>query len=124
MRPEDISLVGKTAVVTGAGAGIGAAIAQAFADFGAWVTVLDKNESRATHTAASIRESGGDALAVAADVTRPSDVALARERVLSERGSVDVLVNNVGDFLEIVKPFLQTEEDDWSALYDVNLATY
>ena len=121
MRPEDISLAGKTAVVTGAGAGIGAAIAQAFADFGAWVTVLDKNESRATRTAASIRESGGDALAVAADVTRPEDVALARERVLSERGSVDVLVNNVGDFLKIVKPFLQTEEDDWSALYDVNL---
>ena len=121
MRPEDISLAGKTAVVTGAGAGIGAAIAQAFASFGAWVAILDKNESRASRTAAAIRESGGDALAVAADVTRPEDVALARERVLSERGSVDVLVNNVGDFLEIVKPFLQTEEDDWSALYDVNL---
>ena len=121
MRPEDISLAGKTAVVTGAGAGIGAAIAQAFANFGACVAILDKNESRASRTAAAIRESGGDALAVAADVTRPEDVALARERVLSERGSVDVLVNNVGDFLEIVKPFLQTEEDDWSALYDVNL---
>ena len=121
MRPEDISLSGKTAVVTGAGAGIGAAIAQAFANFGAWVAILDKTESRATRTAASIRESGGDALAVAADVTHPEDVALARERVLSERGSVDVLVNNVGDFLEIVKPFLQTEEADWSALYDVNL---
>ncbi len=122
MHPNDISLVGKTAVVTGGGAGIGAAIAKTFANFGAWVGVLDKNESGATSTAASIRESGGNALAVATDVTRPDDVAMASERILSERGSVDVLVNNVGDFLEIVKPFLNTDEDDWSALYDVNLA--
>lgn len=121
MHPNDISLAGKTAVVTGAGAGIGAAIAQTIANFGAWVGVLDKNESSATRIAAGICESGGKALALEVDVTRPEEVAFASERLLSERGSVDILVNNVGDFLEIVKPFLQTEEGDWSALYDVNL---
>lgn len=121
MHPKDISLTGKTAVVTGGGAGIGAAIAHTFANFGAWVAVLDKNEASASSVAASIRASGGKALPVTADVTRPEDVALGSELILAERGSVDVLVNNVGDFLEIVKPFLQTEEGEWSALYDVNL---
>ena len=121
MKPEDLSLAGQKALVTGAGAGIGAAIAEAFANFGAWVGVLDRNGAAAERVASSIRESGGQALALTADVTRQDDVAEAAERVLSEQGSVDVLVNNVGDFLQQVKPFLQTEEDDWQALYDVNL---
>lgn len=122
MHPSDISLAGKSALVTGGGAGIGAEIARTFANFGAWVGVLDKKEPTASRIAASIRESGGEALALSADVTRPGDVALVKERVLAERDSIDILVNNVGDFLEIVKPFLKTEEDDWSRLYNVNLA--
>ena len=121
MQPEDISLAGKSAVVTGAGAGIGASIASTFANFGAWIGVLDRNGAAAERVAASIRESGGEALALTADVTQREDVAAAAGQVLSERGSVDVLVNNVGDFLQQVKPFLETGEDDWSALYDINL---
>ena len=117
MHPDDISLAGKAAVVTGAGAGIGAAIARGFANFGAWVGVLDKNGPAAERVAASIRESGGEALALTADVNEPRDVAEAASRVLSERGSVDILVNNVGDFLQQVRPFLETGEDDWTALY-------
>ena len=121
MHPDDMSLAGKAAVVTGAGAGIGAAIARGFANFGAWVGVLDKNGPAAERVAASIRESGGEALALTADVNEPQDVAEAASRVLSERGSIDILVNNVGDFLQQVRPFLETGEDDWTALFDINL---
>ena len=83
--------------------------------------VLDKNGPAAERVAASIRESGGKALAVTADVNEPRDVAEAASRELSERGSVDILVNNVGDFLQQVRPFLETDEDDWTALFDINL---
>ena len=121
MHPGDMSLAGKAAVVTGAGAGIGAAIARGFANFGASAGVLDKNGPAAERVAASIRESGGKALAVTADVNEPRDVAEAASRELSERGSVDILVNNVGDFLQQVRPFLETDEDDWTALFDINL---
>ena len=121
MHPDDMSLAGKAAVVTGAGAGIGAAIARGFANFGAWVGVLDKNGTAAERVAASIRESGSEAVALTADVNEPQDVAEAASRVLAERGSVDILVNNVGDFLQQVRPFLETGEDDWTALFDVNL---
>lgn len=121
MQPKDINLRAKTAVITGAGAGIGAEIASTFANFGAFVCLLDKNTSAVEGVAASIRDADGEAWALTADVTRSADVASAAERILSERPSVDILVNNVGDFLQHVKPFLETAEEEWSALYDVNL---
>ena len=121
MQPSDVSLAGKTALVTGAGAGIGAEIARTFANFGAWVGVLDRDAHSAEAVAESIRASGGEALALHADVTRADAVAEAARHLGDERGPVDVLVNNVGDFLQQVKPFLETDEADWSALFDVNL---
>ena len=121
MQPSDVSLAGKTALVTGAGAGIGAEVARTFANFGAWVGVLDRDAHSAEAVAESIRASGGEALALHADVTRADAVAEAARHLGDERGPVDVLVNNVGDFLQQVKPFLETDEADWSALFDVNL---
>ncbi len=121
MNPNDISLAGKTVVVTGGGAGIGLSVARALANFGARAYLLDKQAEQVERAAEAIREAGGQARGIAADVTRPDEVASAASQILQECGAVDILVNNVGDFLQQVKPFLETSEADWSALYEVNL---
>src|SRR5438105_15234642 len=83
----------RTAVVTGAGAGIGQAIAQLFARAGAKVVVADINTDAAQSTAHAIREAGGQAVAVSADVSQDTQVAAMLDRAIGEFGSLDVLVN-------------------------------
>ena len=121
IETDDLSLAGKTAVVTGGGSGIGRAIAQTFAHFGAWVVVLDKQRDKAEDTVHDIRENGGQAIVCHTDVTDAEAVAAARERTIAEYGCIDILVNNIGDFLGVVKPFLDTEADDWDQLYQINM---
>ncbi len=121
IEPIHFSLTGKTAVVTGGGAGIGLAIATTYANFGARVVVVDRDAGRAEAAAAAIGGGGRDVLACVADVTRTEDVAAVKAKLLERFGTVDVLVNNVGDILGQIKPFLQTREDEWDALYGANL---
>jgi 3-oxoacyl-[acyl-carrier protein] reductase len=121
IRPTDITLQGSVAVVTGGGAGIGSAIAATFASFGACVAIVDVDAARAEATAARITGAGGQAQAFPADVTRKDSVNALADRVRAELGPPHILVNNVGDILNQVKPFLETDEDDWDALYRVNL---
>jgi 3-oxoacyl-[acyl-carrier protein] reductase len=111
-------LAGRTALVTGAGAGIGKGIARAFATFGARVAVLDVRADGADATAAEI---GGDALAVPADARDPEAVARAVEATRARFGALDVLVNNVGGTFRA--PFLETSEKGWDALVRANLKT-
>jgi 3-oxoacyl-[acyl-carrier protein] reductase len=121
ITPTDVSLTGKTALVTGSGAGIGRAIATTFASFGARVVVVDRDAGRAEATAAGIASHGGEALPCTADVTRAADIATVKTRLIDRFGSLDILVNNVGDILGQIKPFLQTDEHEWDALYGANL---
>ncbi|MFN8538986.1 MAG: SDR family NAD(P)-dependent oxidoreductase [Thermomicrobiales bacterium] len=87
-------LAEKVALITGGGSGIGRATAERFAREGALVVVADLVAERAEETAARIAAAGGDALAVAADVSDASAVAALAERAIATYGQVDILVNS------------------------------
>ena len=110
----------KVAIVTGGGGGIGRGISEAFAAHGAQVVVAERDEGRARETVLAIEKSGGCAHACIVDVCDVEQVEELKETVLREFGRVDTLVNNVGDFLGLVKPFVQSAEEEWEALYSIN----
>ncbi|MBV6418033.1 MAG: 3-oxoacyl-[acyl-carrier-protein] reductase FabG [Steroidobacteraceae bacterium] len=113
-----IEFAGRTVLVTGGGAGIGRGIAVAFARAGARVVVAEIDRTRAEAVRASL---GPDALVSVTDVRDATQVKALLDEVARKCGRLDVLVNNVGDFLGIVKPFEQHTDEDLEALYDVNL---
>jgi NAD(P)-dependent dehydrogenase (short-subunit alcohol dehydrogenase family) len=86
----------KACVVTGAGSGIGRAIAQRFAEENAQVLCVDLNLETALATARDIQQAGGSALAVGADVSNPEQVDQFINRCVEQYGKIDVLVNNAG----------------------------
>src|SRR5215207_8712926 len=92
----DMGIAGKVALVTGGGQGIGRQIALTLAEEWARVAVNDVVLEKAESTAAAIRESGGEALAVQADVTDEDAVNAMVQRVIDEWGAVSILVNNAG----------------------------
>ena len=112
-------LADSTAIVTGAGSGIGQAIAAGFAREGARVACADIREERARATAERIRTAGGEALAIAVDVSERSQVetmlTLARERF----GDVDTLVSAAG--ISARDSFLDVTDEDWDRVLAVNL---
>jgi NAD(P)-dependent dehydrogenase (short-subunit alcohol dehydrogenase family) len=114
-------LADRVALVTGAGAGIGKAIARGFAAAGACVTVLERDETAARATVAEIAAAGGDALAVPADVRDPDAVAAGVAATIARYGGVDVLVNNVGGTFRAA--LLDTNDKGWDALIRANLKT-
>jgi NAD(P)-dependent dehydrogenase (short-subunit alcohol dehydrogenase family) len=89
-------LLGKRAIVTGAGKGMGRAAAVRFAREGARVALLDVDEAAASDTAREIAREGGEAIVVAADVTDEAAVAAAVERAQQALGGLDVVVSNAG----------------------------
>ncbi len=113
------SLTGKVAIVTGAGQGIGAAIAQALAAAGAMVAINDINPDRAERTADAILAAGGTAVAIPADVSNKFQCVHLVETTRAQWGQLDILVNNAA-----VKPqstILKMDEWDWQRTLDVNL---
>ena len=119
MDTQRASLAGRTAVVTGAGAGIGKGIALGFAAFGARVAVLERIEETARATAEAIVAAGGQALALPTDVRDGDAVERAMAAVVERLGGVDVLVNNVGGTFHAA--FVETTEKGWDALIRTNL---
>lgn len=114
------SLKNKTAIVTGSGSGIGAAIAEAFAKCGALVYVAERDEANGQQTVARIEESGGRAKLAVLDVTQESACRGLIQRVLTENnGRCDALVNNAG--VGHVGTILNTEPADIDRLWRVNV---
>ena len=114
-----LSLAGKTAVVTGAGSGIGRGISLAFAKAGADVLCADIARDRAEESARMVRDLGRKSLACVVDVRKKADVTDMAERAGRELGSLDICVANAG--IGRGGPVLTMTEEDWDTLVDVNL---
>jgi 3-oxoacyl-[acyl-carrier protein] reductase len=113
------ALEGKSAIVTGAARGIGAATAARLARDGASVAVVDLALDAAEVTAKAIEAAGGTAIAIAADVSVAADADAVMDRVAAEYGSVGILVNNAGVTRDNL--VFKMSEDDWDTVLDVNL---
>jgi 3-oxoacyl-[acyl-carrier protein] reductase len=112
-----VRLENKVAVVTGAGSGFGAGIAQRYAEEGAKVVVADLKGDTADAVA---REIGSAAVAVEADVTRRDDTERMIRTATERFGRLDVLVNNAG-YSHSNRPLLEVEEADYDRCFDVNV---
>lgn len=109
----------KIAIITGAGSGLGRAMALRFSSEGARVVIADINADGARETVAQIAAAGGESLAIEADVTAPASVQRMIDQTLERFGRIDILVNNAGTGLN--KPFLETTLEEWERLIRVNL---
>jgi 2-hydroxycyclohexanecarboxyl-CoA dehydrogenase len=114
-----MKLAGKTALVTGAGRGIGRAIALALAREGCQVGIADITVAAAEGVAAEAEALGSKAHALPVDLTRRAEVLRMAEDALARFGQIDVLVNNAG--WDRMGLFLDTDEDTWERIIAVNL---
>ena len=112
-------LKGKVALVTGAGGGLGTAIAKRFADEGASLLCADRDVARAEVTASAITKSGGSAYAFRADVADPLQCEAQVAETVRRFGRIDVAVNNAG--IALHKLALDTSLEDWDRVLRINL---
>ena len=109
----------KIAIITGAGRGVGAAIAHTLATAGACVAVNDLNPDRAEQTAAAIRQAGGQAMGIAADISNKFQGVHLVESTRQEWGRLDILVNNAA--IRPSSTILKMDEWAWQRCLEVNL---
>ncbi|MCS7220822.1 MAG: glucose 1-dehydrogenase [Anaerolineae bacterium] len=114
-----MKLAGKVAIITGAGAGIGRATALLFAREGARVIVADHNPNSGAETVTLIRQAGGEAVFVQADVAVATDAEKMISTALETFGRLDILVNNAGIYAK--GDTANTTEEEWDRILDVNL---
>jgi NAD(P)-dependent dehydrogenase (short-subunit alcohol dehydrogenase family) len=119
MHSDLFQLKGKTALVTGAGSGLGRAISCGFADAGARIAAVDISLVNAEHTAGLVKDGGGEAQAQELDVTRKADVDRMVERTIEQFDGIDILVNCAGRAIR--GSALDYSEQDWDTIINVNL---
>ena len=115
----DLGISSRAAIVTGAGSGIGAAVAARLAAEGASVLLADVNEAGLAVQAETIRAAGGKCETIIADVTNAEQVAAMVDRCVAAFGGVGILVNNAGFTRD--KRITKMDESDWDAVVDVVL---
>ncbi|MCU9613661.1 glucose 1-dehydrogenase [Caldibacillus lycopersici] len=121
MYLPSFDLQGKTAIVTGAGRGIGRAIAIGFAEAGADVALLARTEKDIKETAVHIEKLGRKAFILPTDVTDRVQVQAAVARTLEAAGKIDILVNNAG--MNIRSKALDVTDQEWKTILDTNLTS-
>ena len=114
-------LAGKIAIITGAAGGMGEAAAILFAREGAKVALVDLTEDRVEPVAARVREGGGTAIAIGADISRTTDVQRIVARTVDELGLPNVLFNNAGIDTEGRQAMLDIDEEAFDRVIEVNL---
>ena len=119
MTNERFSLRGRVALVTGASSGLGRHFAAVLAEAGARVVVAARRLERLELLVSEVEQAGGQALAVAMDVTDSDSVLTALTTVENQFGPVEILINNAG--IGDPRPFLETTEADWDRMMDTNL---
>ncbi|MDF2542816.1 MAG: fabG2 [Herbinix sp.] len=113
-------LNGKTAIITGAGRGIGRAIALEFIKYGAKVVVNYRNSiKQVEELLETIREAGGEAIAVQADISKEEEAKQLVDAAVKHFGRLDILVNNAGITKDTL--MMRMSEDDFSSVIDINL---
>src|SRR5947209_6475973 len=111
-------LSSQVAVITGAGRGIGRAIALKFAQAGAQIACVSRTAENAEKVAGEIRALGQKAWPYSVDVANAAEVAAAGEKILAETGRVDVLVNNAGITRDGL--LMRMSEEDWDLVLNTN----
>jgi 3-oxoacyl-[acyl-carrier protein] reductase len=116
-----LDLTGRTALITGASSGIGAATASLFADLGARVAIgYFHNEAGAEGVRKNIEAAGGKAIAVRADVSRADEIGPLFRRVTEQLGAIDILVNNAGSLMRRMR-IGEVTEQNWDEIVNLNL---
>ncbi|MCK5862392.1 MAG: SDR family oxidoreductase [Candidatus Hydrogenedentes bacterium] len=116
-----MKLKGKTALITGAGRGIGRSIALAFAREGCHIALAARTPTELDHTAVDISALGVTALPIVCDVTRTEDISRTVSTTLDTFGHVDILVNNAGEAR--FKPVYQLSLEEWTQALNVNVTS-
>jgi NAD(P)-dependent dehydrogenase (short-subunit alcohol dehydrogenase family) len=116
-----VTFEGKTALVTGAGAGIGKAIAEAFGSMGAKLAIAEIDPKKCEALRAEYKKDKVEALVVECDVTKVDQVEALKKAIEDKFGHLDILVNNVGHHLGIWNQLVESTEEEWQKLYDINL---
>jgi len=117
---DKFRLDSKKALITGASRGIGRAIAVAYAEAGADVVLVSRNEEALRDTAKAVEATGRRALVVPAHCGKAAEIAALADRVRQEWGGIDILVNNAGTN-PVMGPLTSVEEPAWDKTFDVNL---
>ena len=110
---------GRVAIITGASAGIGRGIAQIFAQEGAKIVAASRNIEAGERLVQEIRDAGGDAIFVVADISRKLDNEKVATAALERFGRIDILIHNAGIFWEVMLDDMT--EDDWDRCHNLNL---
>ncbi|MFC1825240.1 SDR family NAD(P)-dependent oxidoreductase [Thermodesulfobacteriota bacterium] len=119
MIKDAFDLKRKTAIVTGAGRGLGRAMAEALSEAGAAVVIADKREQNIDETVKLIKSSGGKAIGIRCDVSNSESVKAMVEQTIQDLDHIDILVNNAGIARRI--PLLEMTEENWNKMLSVNL---